>query len=53
MGKLMEGRGEQGEVHGDMAMVIVYLGFAELHGKPWPSSLEQCLLVHRGSREGG
>ena len=35
MGKVMEGRGEQGEVHGGTAMVIVYLGFVELHGEPW------------------
>ena len=53
MGKLTEGRREQGEVHGDTAMVIVYLGFAELHGEPWLPSLEKWLLVHRRSREGG
>ena len=34
MGELMEGRGEQGEKHGDIAMVVVYLVFAELHGEP-------------------
>ena len=53
MCKLMDGRGEKGEVHGDTAMVVVYLGFAELHGAPWLSSREQWLLVHRGSTEGG
>ena len=34
MGKLMEGRGEQGEQHGDTAMVVIYLGLVELHGEP-------------------
>ena len=53
MGKLTEGRGEQGEVHGNIAMVVVYLGFAELHGEPWLPSPGQWLLVHGVSREGG
>ena len=53
MGELMEGRGEKGEKHGDTAMVVVYLGFTELHGELLLPSLEQWLLVHRRSREGG
>ena len=45
-------RGEQGEEHGCMAMVIVYLGLSELHGEPLLPSFEQGLLAHREGREG-
>ena len=45
-------RGEQGEEHGSMAMVIVYLGLAELPGEPLLPSFEQRLLAHREGREG-
>ena len=47
MGKLTESRGEQGEVHGDTAMVVVYLGFAELHGEPGGGSLVPVGLATR------
>ena len=53
MGELMEGRGEQGEKHGAIAMVVVYLRFVELYGEPGIPSLGQGFLVHRRGREGG
>ena len=46
-------RGEQGVEQHDAAVVVIYLGFAELHGEPWLPWPEQRLLVHEVSEREG
>ena len=48
MGKLTEGRGEQGEEHGDTAMIVVYLGASEASRQTVAAAAWQQLQAHRG-----
>ena len=48
MGKLMEGRGDQGEEHGDAAMIVVYLGASEASRRTVAAAAWQQLLTHKG-----
>ena len=48
MGKLTEGRGEQGEEHGGVAMIVVYLGASEASQRTVAAAAWQQLLAHRG-----